>query len=1084
MALGILLPPWSSAWYTSAIFEIVISEKLGWNVEVDTAPISSSLEGMYNIMGCTTPSDGANRGCDQRNIKNRLMFESWHLGFPSAVQDLAEKYPAEMVIDAGSMGFDGAAGQYVSQTFLDAAWNTTGIALEYYKSYDARWNTPWTFYDDIDTLNLSKLLPCSRSLLGDNATMYELFLKTGDAAGVVATNNTYQAYCQDGHLWRAPFCRDTPSHCILYLSTSDGWGLSQCVQRSVAYNLPIAFGVAEWNDFVEIPKTFACFFYWWTPDDTFVELSPKQLIYPPTSAYEWSQGIFTTATQDLKVVKLGSYDLPFLAPDVIDLLAKAQLELSTVEELIKSARANASGLTPRHVVACNWLKHNSARWLDWIPKPTRCKVGYGLLNEALGDFTTSRAQATTCRACLPGMHSVPLIDGEGRTYICQPCPEGTHQLAAGAVVCDPCPLGTSKAEVSTAECQPCASGFYQDERGKETCKRCPNGTTTLLLGVREVFGCGCTEGTIDVSTNPSTTADCVSCSEGLLCPDMSTTDNLMSGSNSHGERYIPKILERYFSTISDPLAVFKCGSDIQCPGGVPGTCSGGLEGIPCGKCPANTFWINDTCTACGGWAAAGWILALIMLTGSLVMSYYLLNRDISARPSTVESTTSLIGMMINMLQSLGIIGTMTVEFPVSSAWIFSSLEIFTLDMDGLGFACLMGANPVTRYIATVLFFPAGLLWLLFCGTVSRVFPRWAWKTVRLRSIMGEFLQAAFATMSSIALMPMICYAHPNGQHSNLKYPVIFCGSSEHTAMLIAGSLLLAIGVCGFLALCSWLALKSPSFSTLGRYDLIQSSKFLLGRFRLDVWWWELPLLLRGPLLAMTVVLAPDAPALQVAGCQTILIVFSAAQAYHWPWKAPILNVVDFIVCFLLSIFVLTASFYVPAVTGPVFETFQALSLAILVCLIGVVLVLMLCAIFALLYRVASGSEMELAIMTVGRTPSPGIVSKALCTVNVALRASEPNVVDQRVAELGVYDHQLLLRSITILNSEVVDFDIRGEKSTLRVSSRALWAEAKPEPLVGAFARDISDISHTGTDEVASVVLEPALSEEDLITVDA
>lgn len=136
--------------------------------------------------------------------------------------------------------------------------------------------------------------------------------------------------------------------------------------------------------------------------------------------------------------------------------------------------------------------------------------------------------------------------------------------------------------------------------------------------------------------------------------------------------------------------MFKCRSDIQCPGGVPGTCSGGLEGIPCGKCPANTFWINDTCTACGGWAAAGWILALIMLTGSLVMSYYLLNRAISARPSTVESTTSLIGMMINMLQSLGIIGTMTVEFPVSSAGIFSFLEIFTLDIDGLGFACLMG----------------------------------------------------------------------------------------------------------------------------------------------------------------------------------------------------------------------------------------------------------------------------------------------------------------------------------------------------------------------------------------------------------
>ncbi len=135
---GILLPSWSSVQYTSAIFEILISEKLGWNIEVDTAQPSSSLEAMYNIMGCATPSEGANHGCDQRNIKNRLMFESWHLIFSSAVQDLAEKYPAEMVIDAGSMGFDGVSGQYVPQTFLDAAWNTAGIALEYYKSYDAR----------------------------------------------------------------------------------------------------------------------------------------------------------------------------------------------------------------------------------------------------------------------------------------------------------------------------------------------------------------------------------------------------------------------------------------------------------------------------------------------------------------------------------------------------------------------------------------------------------------------------------------------------------------------------------------------------------------------------------------------------------------------------------------------------------------------------------------------------------------------------------------------------------------------------------------------------------------------------------
>jgi len=1070
MALSILLPGWSSVQYTSAVFEILISEKLGWNVDVDTAAPSSSLTGMYNVMGCATPEDSTNRGCDNRTIKNRLMFESWHLGFPTAVQDLSEKYKAEMVLDAGSMGFSGAAGQYLPRTPLETAWNTTGLALEYYKSYDARWNTPWNYFDNINTLDKSKLLRCNETLLGENATMYHYFLKTGDAGGVVVTNNKYEAYCPDEYMWLAASCRDTPSHCILYLSSGDGWGIAQILQRASAYNLPVAFGVAAWGDFVEIPKTFKSFFYWWTPDDVFLDLSPTKLKYPAHVAYEWNQGIFTTDSQDLKVVKLASYDLPILAPDVMDLLAEGTLELSIVDQMMKTAKENASSPTPRHDVACDWLKENSARWLPWIPSPTKCKVGFGLYNEASGEFSSSRAQATTCRACLPGMYSIALNDGEA-TFMCMPCPEGTQQLGAGAVVCDPCPVGTSKAEASTAECQPCTSGYYQDEQGKETCKQCPEGTTTLLLGVRDASGCGCEQGTIDVSTSASTPADCQRCSDGLFCPDMSTKETLQSGTSPHGDRYVPKLLLGYYSTVSDPLSVFKCGSENQCPGGVPGTCGGGREGIPCGECPAESFWVNHQCSGCSGWAVVGWILTLVIMFGGLVAAYYLLNAGVTAKASTLFSTTCAIGMMINMLQNLGIIGTMTVEFPVNLEGIFSFLQIFTFDIDGLGFACLTGANPVTRYISTVLFFPAGLLWLLLCGFLSRVSTKWAWDTVKLRSTMGQFMQVGFSTMSSIALVPMICYAHPNGQHSNLKHPIIFCGEPEHTGMLIVGSLLLAFGVCGFLALCSWLAWKSPTFSSMGRYDLVQSSKFLLGRFRLDVWWWGLPLLLRGPLLAMTVVLAPDTPALQVVGCQTILMVFMAAQVYNWPWKAPILNVVDFVVCFLLSLLVVITGFYVPAVTGEVLDTFQALSMAILVCLMGVVALMILCAVLALFYRAAIGSQNELAIMTVGSTPPPSKVSVDLFNVVKALQNATKETIDQKVAGLGVYDLQNLLVAITILNSEVVDVDFRAAKSSSRVSSRAFSAKAKAAPR--ATAKDDKDDkddkkSEKKTEEVAEL----------------
>ena len=53
------------------------------------------------------------------------------------------------------------------------------------------------------------------------------------------------------------------------------------------------------------------------------------------------------------------------------------------------------------------------------------------------------------------------------------------------------------------------------------------------------------------------------------------------------------------------------------------------------------------------------------------------------------------------------------------------------------------------------------------------------------------------------------------------------------------------GVCGFFAFCSWISYKCPAYSAANNHEMIQSVRFLLGRFRLDVWWYGVPLLLRG-----------------------------------------------------------------------------------------------------------------------------------------------------------------------------------------------------------------------------------------------
>ena len=135
----------------------------------------------------------------------------------------------------------------------------------------------------------------------------------------------------------------------------------------------------------------------------------------------------------------------------------------------------------------------------------------------------------------------------------------------------------------------------------------------------------------------------------------------------------------------------------------------------------------------------------------------------TAKASTLFSTTCGVGMMINMLQTLGIIGGMTVDWPVSFHLhyaktilffcgvllplqfffpdsslvldvlaqvtlgnIFGVLQIFTFDIDGLGFACISGSNPVIRYITTVPQSICLVMFLSFLGlnSLGCVFFKW------------------------------------------------------------------------------------------------------------------------------------------------------------------------------------------------------------------------------------------------------------------------------------------------------------------------------------------------------------------------
>ncbi|CAK9078174.1 Potassium channel GORK [Durusdinium trenchii] len=275
--------------------------------------------------------------------------------------------------------------------------------------------------------------------------------------------------------------------------------------------------------------------------------------------------------------------------------------------------------------------------------------------------------------------------------------------------------------------------------------------------------------------------------------------------------------------------------------------------------------------------------------------------------------------------------------------------------------------------------------------------------------MGAFLQVGFSTMSATSLAPMMCYKHPNGLRSILKYPGVICGSDEHTSMLVIGWLLLSIFVLGFVALCTFAVTRVPSWSATRKDHLVACVRFLVFRFRLDSWWFGVPLLCRGPLLSLPVVLATDYPPVQILGTIIVIAVILAgfmAIGPHrlldlellrvvWWWfffprrlvtQVPMLNLTDAIISFCVVLLVTTSSLHLPAIEGPMAQFAEAVSTTMLSG-IGVALgIMVLMTGSALIYRSALGGKKE------GLTGWPGGDRMAGCSA--AQRWPEGSIDDQ------------------------------------------------------------------------------------------
>ena len=206
----------------------------------------------------------------------------------------------------------------------------------------------------------------------------------------------------------------------------------------------------------------------------------------------------------------------------------------------------------------------------------------------------------------------------------------------------------------------------------------------------------------------------------------------------------------------EPLDTYKCAGELYCPGGSPGECFGGREGLTCGDCSDGHYWGSNQCEPCGAVPVA-WALSLTLVVLGVCGSYYMLTSSYTAKASVMMSTTAALGMLVALFQNLGVLNTVAVPWPAGLEAILNFASIFTLNLDALGFSCAAGGN-VARYVSTASFFWIVVLALPLVGLLTNFIPilkrrKLAWERNKTISTTGQFLQVGFTTMCNVGLMP-------------------------------------------------------------------------------------------------------------------------------------------------------------------------------------------------------------------------------------------------------------------------------------------------------------------------------------------
>lgn len=165
----------------------------------------------------------------------------------------------------------------------------------------------------------------------------------------------------------------------------------------------------------------------------------------------------------------------------------------------------------------------------------------------------------------------------------------------------------------------------------------------------------------------------------------------------------------------------------------------------------------------------------------------------------------------------------------------------------------------------------------------------------------------------------------------------------------------------------------------------------------------MPLLIRGPLINLPVVLATDYPPIQVVCIAVILTVMMLMHMLSWPWKVPLLNLTDCIISFCIVLLVTTATLFLQTVGGTMYAFAHAISTAMLGGIGLAVGIMVFMTASALVYRSALGGKKELQMFNLGRTPTTPELAIKIKEMAAALEDMNVDSLSANLAAMSVFD---------------------------------------------------------------------------------